>query len=340
MRITHSQLVAMFRSFSSASDDKKFSYISLYISYYETTSYFTDPLLTNSAIDSACLDFLLSKAREPYIIYKDTASSLAIAYLGIVYEIGCLNCTRNIDQALTFYLAASKQNNALGAFRLAQVFERLKDIEKSILYYRLASKLGSLEAAHTYGIILMYGYGVDKNPSTGLFYLKRAAAGATVKYPFALYDLAKINEESDPEYALELYTRGAELEDPNCQYMLAKIYENGELYQERDHQKSKLYYECAAKQGHTEAMYTVALKTDSINHAFEMAYGAAARGHAGAAEMTGDLIERGMCTSRDPAFALWWYIISKDLGNVNCDEKIQALKKYAADNKNIKFKRR
>lgn len=339
MRVTHSQLVSSFNSFQHASIENKFNYISLYLTYFESKSTYTDPFLTNPTIDSTCLDFLLSKARDAYQIYTDTPSSLAHAYLGIVYETGCFNITKDINRALTFYLAASKQNNALGAFRLAQIFEKHQNVEKALVYYRLASKLGSIEASHTYGIILMNGYGVEKNRPTGLIYLKRAVSGATMKYPYALYDLAKTYEESDPDYAFELYNRGAELEDPNCQYMVAKIYENGDFNQEKNLDRSIVYYEVAAKQGQIDAMFALALKTNDMNLAYEMALGAASRGHSGAAEMTGDLIERGMGVTKDSVYALWWYLIARELGNRNCEEKILNLKTYACGNKNVKFEK-
>lgn len=337
MRITHSQLVSSFASFTHATIENKFNYISLYLTYYESTSHFTNPFLTNPTIDSSCLDFLLSKARDSYQIYTETPSSVAHAYLGIVYETGCFNITKDIDRALTFYLAASKQNNALGAFRLAQVFERLKNMDKALVYYRLASKLGSIEACHTYGIILMHGYGVDKDVATGLIYLKRAVSGATVKYPFALFDLAKTYEESDPDYAFELYLRGSELEDPNCQFMVAKIYENGDFFQEVNFEKSLNYYEMAANQGQIDAMFTLSTKTNNMIQAYEMALGAASRGHPGAAEMTGDLISRGLGVVKNPVYALWWYLIARELGNSNCEDKILGLKPYAAGNENVNF---
>lgn len=349
--------------FNAGDDNDKHIFIQKYLRLIEEMSgdnvniFFThDPFKTkeNSKIcdmDKRCMEYLLEMIKTTKLkLYHNTPSSQAHAFLGIVYEIGAFGIKQNIEKALTFYISASKQNNALGTYRLAECFEKglggPKNMTKAMTYYRCAAKLGGIEAMHTYGVILLNGAeGVSKDTATGLVYLKMAVKSANRNYPYPFYDLAKCYDATndileinpDVEYAFYLYHRGAQLGDPNCQYKVATIFDYGEMCKERNLEQAVHWYMSAAEQGQIDAMYHLAhfkytgvdgILERNYEDAYNLALCAASKGNVDAAFMVAEYIEMGIGIQQDPLHALWWYTIAKYLGCDKAVTKMDQLRKH------------
>ncbi|EPR79891.1 Protein with TPR repeat, SEL1 subfamily [Spraguea lophii 42_110] len=312
-------------------------------------------------IEDGCLNFLTFVTEgSQKRLFKDSAVALAGALMGIAQEIGVFGLNKDIDKAFKYYSAASRQNNALGAFRLGLFYEKgtvkAKSYKKAIAYYKHAAKLGLIEAMHTFGTILIYGdLNSHKDTSTGLFYLKMAVKKSNEDYAYPYYDLARIFEADnnvtdivpDNKYAFLLYEKGAYMGCPNCQYRIGRAYEFGELYQEKSLKDAVKWYLSSAELGQTDAQlgistfYFTGLRDvidRDYNKAYTWALKAAVKGHHMASFCVADYIENGIGIKRDITHAMWWYTISSALGNKKAKEKVQELKKrYYSKRKAIKF---
>ncbi|KAF9761675.1 Chitin synthase regulatory factor 3 [Nosema granulosis] len=294
--------------------------------------------------NSLCLNFLITMATTSK---KKKLSSEAQAYLGIAYELGVFGLRPDIKNAFSYYSVSTKLNNKCGTYRLAQFYEKglvkQKNINNAAYFYRCSAKLGCIFGLHTYGSILMRGaLNTPKDFDSGLFYLKLAAQHATEYYPYAFYDLGQIYESSnnvpevvpDDDYAFKLYKRGALIKCPNSQYRLAKVFENGELFQKRNMRIALEYLYKASKNGHVEAHYALSrylftgidgyLQKD-YEAAYMYALKAAARSHGDAAFTVGELIENGCGTEQNKFLALWWYTIATTIGNRKAQSKMNKL---------------
>lgn len=349
--------------FNSGDEADKFLFIQKYLRLIEEMTgdhvniFFThDPFKTRENVkitdmDKRCMEYLLEKVRTTkQKLYHDTPSSQAHAFLGIAYEIGAFGIKRNIEKAITFYISASKQNNALGTYRLAECFEKglggVRNMVKAMTYYRCAAKLGGIEAMHIYGVILLNGAdGIRKDTATGLVYLKMAVKSANRNYPYPFYDLAKCYDltgnvsdiHSDLEYAFYLYHRGAQLGDPNCQYRIATIFDYGEMGKEKDLEQAVYWYNNAAELGQIDAMYHLAhfkcsgvegMLDRNYEDAYSLALCAASKGNVDSAFLVAEYIEMGIGVQQDTLHALWWYTIAKYLGCEKATIKIDQLKKH------------
>jgi TPR repeat protein len=279
---------------------------------------------------------------------KTSLRGEATAYLGMAYELGAFGVKVDLKKAHGYYTSACKQNNALGAFRLAQCFEKgigkPKSMSRALTFYRCAAKLGLIEALHTYGAILIYGdLGSKRDPAGGLFYLKLATKNSNENYPYPYFDLARCFEAdnpikeivSDDAYAFELYLKGAKLGCPNCQYRIGRALEYGELGSEKDLESAVFWYNKAGESGQVDAQLALSgfyftgihdVLEKNPTQAYVWALRAAVRGHMAAAYCVAEFIESGIGVKRDIMHALWWYTIAHMLGHTRAKAKMDGLK--------------
>ncbi|KAL6122185.1 hypothetical protein NUSPORA_00805 [Nucleospora cyclopteri] len=270
----------------------------------------------------------------------------AYNYLGVGYEFGVFTLNYNPYKAFNNYTISAQLNSGLGTFRLAQCFERGMGTPisagRALSFYRCAAKLGLTDGLHAYAMILYNGYvGATKDISTGLYYLKVAAKKANKLCPYPLYDLGLHFEQgdvielsNDHKYALNLFTKGAKLGDPNSQFKLGQVYEFGDLKQRKNMKKAIDFYKKAAENGHVEAQYMMSElylvgKSNIIPRSYEKSYQwarfAATKGHSEAAQTCGDCAYTGTGTNKNILDSLWWYKIAEMYGNVESKDKIKNL---------------
>ncbi|KAG0417745.1 Chitin synthase regulatory factor 3, partial [Dictyocoela roeselum] len=158
--------------------------------------------LSRSAEEQKYVEFLMSYTSGRKMLFKNPPCALAHAYLGLAYELGALGVTKDEKRAFGYYKIAMKMNNALGTYRLAQCYEKgiykRKNLVKALTFYRLAAKLGLVEAQHTFGSILIYGdLNAQRDISCGIFYLKLAIKNSNSEYPYPYFDLARVYESNN-----------------------------------------------------------------------------------------------------------------------------------------------
>jgi len=291
-----------------------------------------------------CRTFLEEKKRS-----RDRGTSgAAMCYLGVGHEYGLFGLGQDSEEAFECYLVASRLRHGLGTYKLGQCFEQGKWVEEdarnALHLYKCAAKLGLVEAQHVYGSILMYGsLGAEVDEKMGLHYVSRAALAATSVYPYPLFDMGKWYERkrttldsiTDEKYSFELYKRGAGLNDPNCQYRIAKCYENGELQKGKSVESAVVWYKRAARYGQVDAqMMLFGFYSSGVAGALDKDFGssyfwamrAGMKGNARAVFFLGEYARSGTGVQQDILLGLWWYMISASMGSYEAKIKVRETK--------------
>lgn len=263
---------------------------------------------------------------------KKTHLAKLLAYAGVIYEYGLFGITSSKQLAFKHYKQSAQLNCPYGTFRLAQCYEKgngvPKNLKQALSFYRCAAKLGSIEALHTFGTILLQNNLTgDYSEEMGIVYLRLAAKKASKNYPFACYDYSRYVEYNmslgigffDISYCFQSYLKGAFLECPNCQYKIGEVYEKGEMGVESSLTEAIMWYRKAAVNGHSEAQLKIAdfllKKNEFYPEDFELAYSYALKSavseNCKAAKYVSLLFEKGIGIKRNLHLSKWWNLIFK-----------------------------
>lgn len=282
-----------------------------------------------------------ARNRERYIndAYKvvkklvSNGSSDAMFYLADCYGTGQLGLEVNPKEAFQLYTSAAKMGHAQAAYRVAVCCEMgsdggggtRRDHVKAVQFYKKAATLGDVPAMFKMGAILMKGLlGQPPNRREGVQWLKRAAERADAENPHALHELGSLYENAkaddviikDERYALELFTRAANLGYKHSQARLGAAYEYGLMGCTIDPQTSIMWYSKAASQGEHLAEFALSgwyltgappLLQASDQEAYLWARKAASSGLAKAEYAMGYYTETGIGTAPNVEEAKKWY---------------------------------
>jgi len=150
------------------------------------------------------------------------------------------------------------------------------------------------EAMLVYGMRLMQGEGVDANTTEGLEWINKAAdAGDTQAwYVLGVVYANAMGVELDFAKAIEYWRNGAEAGDADCQTSMGMLYEAGDKIPsgfEADGAEAVKWYQMAAEQDHTEAIWHLA-----------------------------KILGRGIDVEQNDEEALAWFRRGAELGNGDC----------------------
>lgn len=284
-----------------------------------------------------CNNFLESKASQKNDRERKKTTGSAMCFIGVGHEYGLFGYELDYELAHDYYEISAQLNNRLGTYKLAQCYEMgkgtQKDLERALYFYRCAAKLGLTDALHTYGSILANGYmGSEIDEKTGLHYLSLAAIKANRIYPYPLFDIGRWYEKkredqdnaAEEEYSFQVYLKGAQLGDPNCQFRIAKCLNEGELGQKRNLGRSIEWYKKAAQSGQIDAQLKLfdyyfsgisgILRRDPAVSYF-WALRAGTKGCPRAVFYLGEFAMNGSGIKQDIILALWWYKIAMTMGS-------------------------
>ncbi|KAF8449965.1 hypothetical protein BGX38DRAFT_521280 [Terfezia claveryi] len=300
------------------------------------------------------------KNRENYIfdahkIIKKLANGShpypeAMFFLAQCHGDGALGLQVDRERAFSLYHSAAKLNHAPSAYRTAVCCEigagTKKDPIKSVQWYKKAASLGDTGAMYKLGIILLKGLlGQQKSTRDALSWLKRAADHADAENPHALHELGLLYERADgrdqsiiPDlsYALELFTKAAELGYAPSQFRLGHAYEFGVMGCPIDPRKSILWYSRAAVKGEPDSELALSgwyltgaegVLEQSDTEAYLWARRAAEKGLPKAEYAVGHLTEAGFGVTPNMEEAKRWYYKAASQGFPKAQERLRDLKK-------------
>ena len=162
------------------------------------------------------------------------APSDAQYLLGKASSDGLVGQKQNEKKGFAFYLQASKQNHKGATYECAKICEKKKLNQKASQFYRKAASLGEPNSMYRLATALLNGeLGLQISNKEAITWLKRAVA-ADPQNSNALYDLAGCFEVDgnpavapDEAYALKLYLKSADLENPKALKKIGFFYEFG-----------------------------------------------------------------------------------------------------------------
>jgi len=350
VRLSDEIKAEFYRAFEQDDDEKIFLFFRQFLKYIENDDSpfnillcFTNPLKDDEnkeflkCFDRTCKEFLDSRSHYRHDSSKNNTTGSAMCFIGVAHEYGLLGYDLDREKAFDHYFLSAQLNNHLGTYKLAQCHEKGigtdVDREKALYFYRCAAKLGLTDALHTYGSILANGYlDAEVDEKTGLHYLSLAAIKANKIYPYPLFDIGRWYEKkregqdnsAEMAYSFEVYLKGAYLNDPNCQYRVAKCLSDGELNQKKNLQKSIEWYKKAAQSGQIDAQLKLfgfhfsgingILRRD-LGIAYFWALRAGTKGCPRAVFYLGEFAMNGSGVKQDILLALWWYKIASTLGS-------------------------
>jgi TPR repeat protein len=181
---------------------------------------------------------------------------------------------KDYKQAAKYFRMAFDKNNARAAFYLGLMYEEghgvIANMDESLKYYKVAAEHGSTDAQIRLGDFYKGKYFQNsmlelankKNKKTTpddsylqalQFYRSAAMSGvADAQYEYAvLVTHKKIAIEY--EQAVKMLLQAANQNHPDSLYQLGKVYERGLLGIVRNLEKAQIYFDLAAKNGHTTA---------------------------------------------------------------------------------------
>lgn len=265
-------------------------------------------------------------------MHHKTLIAKLIACLGVIYEEGLFGIVRDKDLAFKNFQQSAQLNCPYGTFKLAQCFEKgngvRKNIKQALYFYRCAAKLGSIEALHTFGTILLQNnFTGEYSEEVGLVYLKLAAKKASKKYPYACFDYSRYVEHNlsigkgfyDHFFCFDTYLKGATLDCSNSQFKIAEAYENGDLGVERSISDAIKWFKRAATLGHPEALLKIAdyvlYKKELYPEDIELVYSYALKSliaeNCRAAKYISILHHKGLGTKKSKHLSNWWDTVYK-----------------------------
>ncbi|KAJ3159373.1 hypothetical protein HDU86_001691 [Geranomyces michiganensis] len=257
------------------------------------------------------------------------------------------------DQAFPLYLAAAKRGHADACYHAALCYEHGRgtgappDPLAAVKKFRKAAIAHHPGAMYRLGMILATGeLGQHRNITASVKWLNLSARFATAKHPHALYQLALLHENdpsvlhghANPETALELLRRAADLGHVLSQVRLGHLYQFGDLGAPVDPGNSIRYYSLAAQKGSAEAMYELSawhftgaedpvdgsvILPPNDQEAYIWARKAAEKGLPQAEYAVGFYTESAVGVPQDMDEALGWYTIAATHGD---DHAIARLK--------------
>lgn len=135
------------------------------------------------------------------------------------------------------------------------------DPKKAVSCYERAAKAGLPSAMLKYGDMIAAGEVEGKGMDDALVWIRKSAADDCPEalYRFGMWNLHGIGTEKKPELAAELFSRGAQLEHPACQYELAMLFLQKDGPIAKDDKAAFFWFNRAASKGSAPAQRQLAV---------------------------------------------------------------------------------
>ncbi len=135
------------------------------------------------------------------------------------------------------------------------------DPKKAVSCYERAAKAGLPSAMLKYGDMIAAGEVEGKGTDEALVWIKKSAAEDCPEalYRLGTWNLHGIGTEKIPELAAELFSRGAQLEHPACQYELGMLFLQKDGPIAKDDKAAFFWFNRAASKGSAAAQRQLAV---------------------------------------------------------------------------------
>ncbi|CAG8523102.1 853_t:CDS:2 [Funneliformis mosseae] len=274
---------------------------------------------------------------------KDNPEAMYIK--GNWYEYGKFGKEISQDKAFRLYLSASKQDFPKAIYKVAQHYEKNKDVKRGLQFYKKSASNGDVSALYRLALIYLLGdLKTETDYNQALIYLKSAATKANEDCPNGAYvygmilarewDKAEIPDQvvaPDDHEAKEYIQRAANLGYVPALYKMGHCYEYATLGCQFDPILSVSYYKRAAEKGDVEADMALSKwylcgaegyfeQNEAL--AYEHAEKAANKGLAAAEFAMGYFHDVGIHVPVNPNQAIAWYEKAAEHGNEDAKQRL------------------
>lgn len=274
---------------------------------------------------------------------KDNPEAMYIK--GNWYEYGKFGKEISQDKAFRLYLSASKQDFPKAIYKVAQHYEKNKDVKRGLQFYKKSASNGDVSALYRLALIYLLGdLKTETDYNQALIYLKSAATKANEECPNGAYvygmilarewDKAEIPDQvvaPDDHEAKEYIQRAANLGYVPALYKMGHCYEYATLGCQFDPILSVSYYKRAAEKGDVEADMALSKwylcgaegyfdQNEAL--AYEHAEKAANKGLAAAEFAMGYFHDVGIHVPVNPNQAIAWYEKAAEHGNEDAKQRL------------------
>lgn len=168
---------------------------------------------------------------------------------------------RDMGEAIKWYKKAAQLNSPVAYHNLGFIcFQDAELHDVAINYFKKATELKYADSAYMLGVMLLYGYGTEKNLKAALDYFVSAFTLGKHYTCRPLGDLyfqgAFDNGKQNPDKAIEWYLRGVDKEVLSCIEVLGDCYYFG-FGVEIDYDLAYDFYKTAAERGSVNAAFMI-----------------------------------------------------------------------------------
>ncbi|CAI2164996.1 19791_t:CDS:2 [Funneliformis geosporum] len=261
------------------------------------------------------------------------------------YEYGKFGKEISHDKAFRLFLSASKQDFPKAIYKVAEHYEKNKDVKRGLQFYKKSASNGDVSALYRLALIYLLGdLKTEPDYNQALIYLKSAATKANEECPNGAYvygmilarewDKAEIPDQvvaPDDHEAKEYIQRAANLGYVPALYKMGHCYEYATLGCQFDPILSVSYYKRAAEKGDVEADMALSKwylcgaegffeQNEAL--AYEHAEKAAMKGLAAAEFAMGYFHDVGIHVPVNPNHASVWYKKAAEHGNEDAKQRL------------------
>ncbi len=190
----------------------------------------------------------------------EMGSGWAMAEMGDMYYYGRAGLPKDSDSAMTFYYAASNEDNPRGDYMVGVYQEARGNYEGALSYYASAARNGDHDAYIEVARALQNGTAVEANPEQAFQMAQNAAEQWQHPDAYMLLGYAYLNGlgcETDTTLAVQYTRQAAEAGSTQAMMNLAAMYNSG-VGMEIDSTKVLYWYERAVEHGSVTAMRRLA----------------------------------------------------------------------------------
>ena len=197
----------------------------------------------------------VEKALELYTIVADNGNVDCMNNVGLLYSHEDSEIPRNIEKAIVYFENAGKLGSEKAFYNLKKLYKEKYPENTEEYYFRQIltwANDNNPGVLTELGILYCDGIGVERNMDTGIEYIKRAANYGNLKALQIISDYYAKTANPDAEKYLKMSIKAGNIQSKT---VLGKLYVSGEEYTVKKSEGIELLKDAAEKNNDPEAMY-------------------------------------------------------------------------------------
>lgn len=165
---------------------------------------------------------------DKHLEWAEKGYTFSNVFLGVCYQKG-IGTSRDMQQSISHFTVAANNESSDACRELGLIYMAMKKPEQAVGFFQKAALKEDLSSTYYYGQLLFDGNGIEKDESTGLIYLLKAAEAGMPQAQFVMgniYGEGKSVAQS-AEQAFKWYVMAGEQGHQKAELAVAQYYLNG-----------------------------------------------------------------------------------------------------------------